>query len=385
MRRIHSLDRLSHVVMTISARWCVALGPLIVAGCTSDLPGQALEPSLGGSDVVRAEGGGGSSVNPAVGGGDSVGDGGGAPCDACAGTCCNDVCVDYATDPQHCGSCENDCGGGACSAGMCQPISLGEVESLIGGDENTLYVLADGKLGGFDKVTKTITTITGAGVTSYQGVGAQHIYRVESGAKVAVTRVSKMGGNTTTLVSFTGSPAGFSVLGDTAIWSNYSAGTIGMVVGLKPPTLLQLGGAEPTAIAQDEARIYYTDLLDQRVHSMDYNGGDVLTLADVPALQLLPDGQTLFASTAAAIFAVPTDGTHMLNMLANSIDSPPNPLSQDEKHLYYEAGGQIWQLAKDGSAPPKSLAIGQAPDGVVVDDDNLYFLAADQLVRLPKP
>jgi hypothetical protein len=37
---------------------------------------------------------------------------------------CNSTCVDIASSVTNCGACNHDCGGGACTLGVCQPVSL---------------------------------------------------------------------------------------------------------------------------------------------------------------------------------------------------------------------------------------------------------------------
>ena len=41
-------------------------------------------------------------------------------------TSCNGACVDLATDPQHCGACDRDCGGDPCGASDCRPSGCGD-------------------------------------------------------------------------------------------------------------------------------------------------------------------------------------------------------------------------------------------------------------------
>lgn len=48
---------------------------------------------------------------------------------------CDTACVDLDSDPEHCGACGHDCGGGACMAGACQPV-------LVAGDLDRPYSLA---------------------------------------------------------------------------------------------------------------------------------------------------------------------------------------------------------------------------------------------------
>lgn len=42
----------------------------------------------------------------------------------CAKTKCGSLCVDTQTSGDHCGKCDHSCGGGACAAGVCQPVSI---------------------------------------------------------------------------------------------------------------------------------------------------------------------------------------------------------------------------------------------------------------------
>jgi hypothetical protein len=41
--------------------------------------------------------------------------------------------IDVGTDPRHCGACDFDCGGGACAAGLCQPIVLAKDQFFADG------------------------------------------------------------------------------------------------------------------------------------------------------------------------------------------------------------------------------------------------------------
>ncbi len=73
-----------------------------------------------------------------------AGTGGDAAANCTGGqTDCGGQCVDLASDKNHCGACNTDCGGGECSGSKCQPFGLSTIEchSVVPDDAgNFVYV-----------------------------------------------------------------------------------------------------------------------------------------------------------------------------------------------------------------------------------------------------
>ena len=91
---------------------------------------------------------------------------GGDAATSCTGgqTDCGGQCVDLASDKNHCGACDTDCGGGECSGSTCQPFGLSKVEchSVIPDDTgNFVYVTRYRSPGGADGGVYKVDLATG--------------------------------------------------------------------------------------------------------------------------------------------------------------------------------------------------------------------------------
>ena len=70
------------------------------------------------------------------------------PCNvAKPATCGSDTCVDFATNPAHCGGCSVDCSGGTCANGTCQLAAIASTTNCLGLWNGSVYVATqDGSL-----------------------------------------------------------------------------------------------------------------------------------------------------------------------------------------------------------------------------------------------
>lgn len=103
--------------VTVSRFWSLALpGLLGLAAC-----GRLLDFS----EVTGGSADAGATADAAA----DTGTGGDSAANCSGGqTDCGGQCVDLATDKNHCGACNTDCGGGECTASKCQPFGLSKIE-----------------------------------------------------------------------------------------------------------------------------------------------------------------------------------------------------------------------------------------------------------------
>jgi hypothetical protein len=104
-------------VKLLRASSFVALSLLaVVSACVGSDPDLVAEPGPDGGGPAADTG---TKPPPgSEGGAEGGGEGG-----SCAqGTMCGASCVDTATSADHCGACGHSCGGGKCSASVCQPV-----------------------------------------------------------------------------------------------------------------------------------------------------------------------------------------------------------------------------------------------------------------------
>jgi hypothetical protein len=141
----------------------------------------------------------------------------------CAGNevVCGDSCLDVASDSANCGACGHDCGGTACSAGVCMPLTLAVVA-------NAPAQLADD---GADLTFATRGELTSSGAVyrlAKAGGTPSVIYR-----GLADNPVLAIADDRSILVADSGQASGCQVTG--------SAGSIITLEGSTPPALLSMG------------------------------------------------------------------------------------------------------------------------------------------------
>src|SRR5215831_9305461 len=313
-----------------------------------------------------------------TGGGCSIGcNSGFANCDRIDANGCE---TSLASDPASCGACGHDCRGGACQAGLCQPVPL---------------------------VVDSVGALA---------VDATHLYwiGVTATGMAAIKRIPLAGGSVEVLTDGGGERVGGPLALDASFI--YYANTVGNGPFYTTIRKIAKAGGTPSALATldpwdsvaslavDGSFVYLTGeeyaISANVVRKLPLSGGALTTLASVPDpayyRSIVLDGTSVYwldgpyQPVPGAVLKVGKDGTNLRTLL--SLPNGPQHLTSDASHLYWTNGydGNVMRMGLDGSAPTE-LAFAQTnPGALVVDATNLYWSdqgdttgAGRGLVRMP--
>ncbi len=164
-----------------------------VAGAASGGAGGASvagDSARGGADAAGADNAGAADA----------GESGSGPCDAGL-TLCGAACNDVTRDGSNCGSCGHDCLGGACTAGVCQPVLL--VDNLD--NPSALAVNADSLFFTDASGVESAPLAGGMPKSLYQGAAKlvaadQNYVYSATNEELEIRRIPLSGGTTTDIV-----------------------------------------------------------------------------------------------------------------------------------------------------------------------------------------
>jgi hypothetical protein len=377
-------------------------------GCDASVPDAAADAppdqSSGGAAGSAGSGGvageGGSS-------GQDASDVTFVPCTAPAAECDGDpatVCeVNLETDPAHCGACNHDCQGGACSAGKCQPVTVwsGPTPTRLALDDTFVYFV-NWNGGGVFKVPKTggaAQTLATGQKSVRVGLDDTHVYWTnEIGS--AILRVPKALGAQQTVTNQANTPYGFAVGASSIYFAELRAG--GSVASVPKsggaPNPIATGENWPFEVTLTASHLYWTQLANNAaLRRAPLAGGPAETvlggLANPTAVT--NDGTNLYlavlgnGANKSQIFSIAI-ASGASSLIADA-QAQPRGLAVDEQHLYWTNGGNgtVMRIAKDGSdnlVPTLMASGGIEPLGIAIDATTVFWAddKANQVQRVAK-
>jgi hypothetical protein len=283
----------------------------------------------------------------------------GATCDgmACGFVCsagftqCGSACLDLQSDGANCGSCGHDCLGGACNAGVCQPVVLVSGPSLVHAlavDAQSLYFTSDGFPSG------------------------------------SVQKMSLSGGAVTTLVSGVATPQGIAVDATFVYWASEYGNTISRIpIGGGAPTTLLSGVTDAMGVAVDASAIYFSTIDTGSVWKAPLSGGSPVLLGTTTAAAggvtgVAVDAGHLYFGTYSTVAQVPLAGGATTTLVTGANDAIS--VAVDDTFLYWTdlyGGGLMRQPLAGGPATTLVPGSSAYSEGIAVDAEAIYFGTTD--------
>jgi hypothetical protein len=358
----------------------------------------------------------------------------GTPCcaaDACEGTltcvdgacgcggsqtACGNACIDTATDPAHCGSCNHDCLGGGCELGVCQPVLLTETSKPA-----TVLALSGNEILWGTDGSAIAKRAVGPGGSVTDLVAAQYAYSglVHDGTfywandwehgEIRSCQVAGCNSSHSVFYSYSGTARAFSnILHDKKngqiIWGTFesSAGAKDANLGARSfagvdrPLASGLESAIPSAV--DDTFVYWLEWRKPTVNKTPLVGGDTIPL--VTGLSagtrnnfggMVVADRTLFVARGGTIYKVALpNGVGAAEPPVFTTTAPPMSLHADATHLYwadYADSGSISRCPLSGcEGAPEIVAPGQAYiREMVIDDVAVYWsVSAGKIMKVAK-
>ncbi len=308
-------------------------------------------------------------------------------------------CEDLASDPLHCGVCGQDCLGGACLDGTCQPVllatELGQVYAIAKDGEFIYGTSSSGgsvwkvPVAGCVNPSSCAQVLSTPG-TNYRGLAVNEdaVFFTDSSAG-RVLRVNKDGSGQCNLVSNSLAPWGIVASISQAYWcvSEGSAiRVVSTVCGGSNSSLIVPSTTAPHHIAMDDSGLYWTKKSGGLVSwaSKDGSSTEPVWSGSTPGGYMFApvlddawvywrEGRENPSSGTARVVRAPKDRSGGLEVIASE-QATPRFMAVDGTHAYWTTTESVRRRLKDGSGDVETVATGlSGPHAIVVDDMAVYF------------
>ncbi|WP_438022692.1 hypothetical protein [Sorangium sp. So ce233] len=358
--------------------------------------GESATASSGGPGVVTASSGG-TGGSGGSGGGDGPGGSGGsgevsASSSASTGPCapaevaCGGGCVDVQTSPDHCGECGHGCQGGACRAGLCEPVVLARgqrdvVAIAVGANAVFWTAKSRGNVMSVPLDGGTPTTLaTGQRNPENIAIDPDGVYWstifVPDAAIKALPRGAAM-----ELALYEGSERVNGLVAHRGIlyFVDASGQVASMPAGGGRTRIYATDAANPRGVAADDKHVYWTNNYggDTGVRKHELATGTTTVLASGQAFPfaIVVDARNVYWSNLddGTLMSVPIAGGRATPIAAGQ--GRITGIAVDESGIYWvdNTNGTIMAL-RPGSTTPIRLATGQkSPLSIAVDATSVYW------------
>jgi hypothetical protein len=261
-------------------------------------------------------------------------------------TACPAVCADLQTDPMNCGACGHDCLGGACIAGVCQPVVL----------------------------------TTGQPDLLFLAVNATNLYWTTDPGGVVTMPIA--GGVPETLASWPGPLEGIAIDATTIYFSTYVNDTImTLPIGGGTPSTFATGLSHPLGVAVDATDLFAVDY-DGIILQIPLAGGP-WTMIPEPvggATGVAVSSTTLYWGSGTALNEMPLGGG--MTIVVGDGQVYPFGIAVDDTTAYWTNlyGGNVMKMALGGGAVTTLVSgLSAYSSGIAVDATSIYWCATSAM------
>lgn len=341
-------------------------------------------------------------------------------------TSCSSTCVDTQTSKTHCGACGHDCGGGECTGGTCQPVTIKSGlhnpygVTTVG---NAVFWVRSGSLNGVEQGAVESCPVTGCptqGPTSiYDFVPTPT--NIPTGATilsdgVAVHWIARgfEQGNTDNYVyectivgckayaytaGFGGSVLQITRSGTSLFFRNTNGSNkkcpFGDCVTQPTNTVTSFGGGDASSrgLFANATDVFFDDVIDNKVYKCAASGTcaartPLFTSTAGSLVAMTMSGTTLVVTAGTTLLACETAGANVCAGQPTTLtQNQPNvtAMAADDKNVYFALGGTIGQANGEVRAcampacagGPKTIVSGLGmPNSLWLADDGTLYVAA---------